>query len=305
MKVLIGFFYFLIFPGFLFSALIGLIAGWVDRKVTARIHYRVGPPWHQNFTDIVKLMGKEVIVPQKKLLFLLSPAFVILSSALAAGIIGRGIISADNSFNADLIIVLYLLSIPAISMIIAAAKSDSPLAVVGASREMRMVFAYELPFMLSIAAVVIKSSGSLQLGNILEYQIFSGSNIASLPGALAFFVSILCMQAKLGFVPFDASEAEQELAAGILVEYSGLPLAVYKLAKAVLLYTVPLFLIVLFMGKDLSPLFISLKYIGILVIMILIKNTNPRLRIDQAERFFRRIPTALAVIAVILALAGL
>lgn len=305
MKVLIGIFYFLIFPGFLFSALIGLIAGWVDRKVTARIHYRVGPPWHQNFTDIVKLMGKEVIVPQKKLLFLLSPAFVILSSALAAGIIGRGIISADNSFNADLIIVLYLLSIPAISMIIAAAKSDSPLAVVGASREMRMVFAYELPFMLSIAAVVIKSSGSLQLGNILEYQIFSGSNIASLSGALAFFVSILCMQAKLGFVPFDASEAEQELAAGILVEYSGLPLAVYKLAKAVLLYTVPLFLIVLFMGKDLSPLFISLKYIGILVIMILIKNTNPRLRIDQAERFFRRIPTALAVIAVILALAGL
>lgn len=305
MKVLIGFFNFLIFPGFLFSALIGLIAGWVDRKVTARIHYRVGPPWHQNFTDIVKLMGKEVIVPQKKLLFLLSPAFVILSSALAAGIIGRGIISADNSFNADLIIVLYLLSIPAISMIIAAAKSDSPLAVVGASREMRMVFAYELPFMLSIAAVVIKSSGSLQLGYILEYQIFSGSNIASLSGVLAFFVSILCIQAKLGFVPFDASEAEQELAAGILVEYSGLPLAVYKLAKAVLLYTVPLFLIVLFMGKDLSPLFISLKYIGILVIMILIKNTNPRLRIDQAERFFRRIPTGLAVIAVILALAGL
>lgn len=305
MKVLIGIFNFLIFPGFLFSALIGLIAGWVDRKVTARIHYRVGPPWHQNFTDIVKLMGKEVIVPQKKLLFLLSPVFVILSSALAAGIIGRGIISADNSFNVDLIIVLYLLSIPAISMIIAAAKSDSPLAVVGASREMRMVFAYELPFMLSIAAVVIKSSGSLQLGNILEYQIFSGSNIASLSGVLAFFVSILCMQAKLGFVPFDASEAEQELAAGILVEYSGLPLAVYKLAKAVLLYTVPLFLIVLFMGKDLSPLFISLKYIGILVIMILIKNTNPRLRIDQAERFFRRIPTALAVIAVILALAGL
>lgn len=305
MKVLIGIFNFLIFPGFLFSALIGLIAGWVDRKVTARIHYRVGPPWHQNFTDIIKLLGKEVIVPQKKLLFLLSPVFVILSSALAAGIIGRGIISADNSFNVDLIIVLYLLAIPAISMIIAAAKSDSPLAVVGASREIRMVFAYELPFMLSIAAVVIKSSGSLQLGNILEYQIFSGSNIASLSGALAFFVSILCMQAKLGFVPFDASEAEQELAAGILVEYSGLPLAVYKLAKAVLLYTVPLFLIVLFTGKDLSPLFISLKYTGILVIMILIKNTNPRLRIDQAERFFRRIPTALAVIAVILALAGL
>ncbi|MBU4346289.1 MAG: NADH-quinone oxidoreductase subunit H, partial [Candidatus Omnitrophica bacterium] len=57
-------FNYLIFPGFLFSAFIGLMAGWIDRKVTARIQWRVGPPWYQNFVDIIKLLGKETIVPE-------------------------------------------------------------------------------------------------------------------------------------------------------------------------------------------------------------------------------------------------
>jgi len=72
-----------------------------------------------------------------------------------------------------------------------------------------------------------------------------------------------------------------------------------------MLYTMPIFLIVLFMGKDLSPLFITLKYIGLLVVIILIKVTNPRLRIDQAMRFFWRLPTLIAVISIVLALIGL
>ena len=117
--------------------------------------------------------------------------------------------------------------------------------------------------------------------------------------------ALLCMQAKLGFVPFDASEAEQEIMGGVLIEYSGLPLAIFKLTKAIMLYTMPLFLIILFLAKDLSPLFLIGKYIGLLVIIILLKNTNPRLRIDQALRFFWRIPTLSAIIAIILALFGL
>ena len=59
-------FYFFIFPGFLFAASTGLLAGWIDRKVTARIQYRVGPPWYQNFADILKLLGKEIIVPANR-----------------------------------------------------------------------------------------------------------------------------------------------------------------------------------------------------------------------------------------------
>jgi NADH-quinone oxidoreductase subunit H len=92
--------------------------------------------------------------------------------------------------------------------------------------------------------------------------------------------------------------------AGVLIEYSGLTLAIFKLTKAILLYVLPLLLITLFWAKELSILALIGKYIAILVIIILIKNTNPRLRIDQAIRFFWGPLTILAVIAVILATIG-
>ncbi|MFH1248380.1 MAG: complex I subunit 1 family protein [Candidatus Omnitrophota bacterium] len=297
---------YLIFPGFLFSACVGLISGWIDRKVTARIQWRVGPPWYQNFVDIVKLLGKETIIPEgaAKLTFLLSPFLGLLSASLVATILGVTVRLPLESFVGDLIVVLYLLIIPAIAIIIGASASRNPLASIGASREMKLVLGYELPFILSIIVVIVKSAGSIQLGSILNHQINFGSNLVSWSGVLAFIVTIFCMQAKLCFVPFDASEAEQELMGGTFIEYSGLPLAIFKLTKAVLLYTIPLFLIILFWGSNLTPLALIGKYTALLVIIILIKNTNPRLRIDQALRFFWGPVTILAVIAVILAILG-
>jgi len=302
MKIL---FNYLIFPGFLFSACVGLISGWIDRKVTARIQWRVGPPWYQNFLDLVKLLGKETIVPSgAKITFLLSPVLGLLSTILVATILGVTVRLPLESFAGDLIVVLYLLIIPAIVIIIGASSSGNPLASIGASREMKLVLGYELPFILSIIVVIIKSAGSIQIGSILNHQINFGSNLASFSGMLAFLIAIICMQAKLGFVPFDMSEAEQEIMAGTLIEYSGLPLAIFKLTKAILLYTMPLLLIILFWGSNLTPLALIGKYIALLVIIILIKNTNPRLRIDQALRFFWGPATILAVIAVILATLG-
>ncbi len=302
MKIL---FNYLIFPGFLFAACVGLMAGWVDRKVTARIQWRVGPPWYQNFVDIAKLLGKETIVPEGAgVTFLLSPYIGLLSVILVATILGAAIRVPMGSFIGDLIVVLYLLVIPAISLIIGASSSRNPLASIGASREMKLVLAYELPFILSVIAIILKSQGAIRIGEILNHQMNFGSNISSLSGILAFIIAIFCMQAKLGFVPFDASEAEQEIMAGALIEYSGLPLAIFKLTKAILLYIMPLFLISLFWAGGLGPLALILKYIAILVIFILIKNTNPRLRIDQALKFFWGPVTLLAIAAVGLALIG-
>ncbi len=299
-------FNYLIFPGFLFSACVGLIAFWIDRKVTARLQWRVGPPWYQNFVDIAKLLGKETILPEgARITFLMAPYFGFLSIVLVATILGLGAGSLSAGFDGDLIVVLYLLVIPAISLIIGASSSRNPLASVGASRELKLVLGYELPFILSLVTIVIKSGGSIQLGQIIAHQMGSGSNIASLSGAAAFVAAIFCAQAKLGMTPFDASEAEQEIMGGALIEYSGLPLAIFKLTRAVMLYTMPLLLIVLFMGKDISPLFIIGKYVLILVIMILIKNTNPRLRIDQAMRFFWGPVALLAAIAAVLSVFGL
>ena len=108
------------------------------------------------------------------------------------------------------------------------------------------------------------------------------------------------MQAKLGLVPFDASEAETEIMGGIFIEYSGILLGVLKLTRFMMMAAVPLFLITVFWAG-----FSVWKYAVLLVIIILMRNTNPRVRIDQAMRFFWGKMTAIALIAVLLAVMGM
>ncbi|HOX54529.1 MAG: NADH-quinone oxidoreductase subunit H [Candidatus Omnitrophica bacterium] len=299
------FFNYFIFPGFLFTAVIGMLASWVDRKVTARVQWRQGPPWYQSFADFIKLLGKEVIVPrQNRRLFLVAPLLALASVTVVATLLGRSMLRPQESFLGDLIVVIYLLTIPATALILGASASANPLASVGASREIKLVLSYELPFLLSMAIVILKSGGLIRINDIIRYQMVNGSILSSASGAVAFVAAILCMQAKLGFVPFDMSEAEQEIMAGALIEYSGAPLAIFKLTKQMLLVVLPIFLISLFWANNLSVMWVILKYVILLVIIILIKNTNPRVKIDQATRFFWGPMTVICIIGVILALIG-
>ena len=304
-------FYFVIFPGFLFTAVAGLLASWIDRKVTARVQWRVGPPWWQNFADFIKLLGKETIVPQgtSKTTFLLAPIFGLAAVTIVSTLLWLTIINPASTFIGDLIVVLYLLTIPAIAVIIGGFASRNPLASLGASREMKLILSYELPFILVCLVPVIQAGGTIRLGEILNYQINNGMILGSLSGGLAFIVAILCMQAKLTLAPFDIPEAEQEIMAGPYIEYSGPTLAVFKLTRQMMLFVVPMFLVVLFLGGIIFSgwhiLWGILKYVILLVIIVLIRNTNPRVRIDQAVKFFWGPMTLLAIIAVLLALLGM
>jgi len=299
-------FNFLIFPGFLFTVIFGLASCWIDRKVTARIQWRVGPPWYQPLMDIVKLSIKEITIPRtaSKELFFFSPMIGLSAATLVSMLIWLpNIDPVSKGFSGDIIVVMYLLTLPAIAVILGASASGNPLASVGVSREIKLVMAYELPFIISLLVPVIKSGGMLRLGDIIAYQASHGAFLSSLSGIIAFIVMIFCMQAKLGLVPFDASEAETEIMGGVLIEYSGMLLAIFKLTKTMLMVVLPLFLITLFwQGFN----FLSIwKYIVLLVIIVLIRNTNPRVRIDQAVRFFWGKMTLLAILAVLLAIKGI
>jgi NADH-quinone oxidoreductase subunit H len=304
-------FYFIVFPGFLFTALVGLLVSWIDRKVTARVQWRVGPPILQPLYDFVKLLGKETIVPQagSRLTFLLSPLLGLAAVTIVSTILWLAMASPEVTFLGDLIVVIYLLTIPSISVIIGGFASGNPLASLGASREMKMILAYELPFILAIFTPVIKAHGVIRLGELLRYQWGNGIFLSSWSGFIAFVVAIICMQAKLALVPFDIPEAETEIIAGPYIEYSGAPLAVYKLTRWMMLFVVPIFLVIMFMGGIVFSgwhiLWGILKYVLLLVLIILIRNTNPRLRIDQAIKFFWGPMTILAVMGIILAFLGI
>jgi NADH-quinone oxidoreductase subunit H len=301
---------YLVVFGFLLTAVLGLVASWIDRKVTARVQYRVGPPFFQPFIDIVKLMGKETLIPKgsSKSMFLVAPVLGFASAVMVSAMLWMNNADSSRGFLGDVIVVIYLLALPSISIMLGGFASGNPLARVGSSREMKLMLGYELPFILAVLVPIIKSGYSLRLGEILGEQSLNGPFGLQASGILALAVFVPCVQAKLGLVPFDIPEAETEIIAGPMVEYSGMGLALFRLMKNMLLFTLPFFTVILFLNgfhfDGIRILYSVLKYIAILVVITVIRNTNPRLRIDQAMRFFWGPVTVVAVAAVILALLG-
>jgi len=274
-------FWIVVIPG---TVALGLIASWIVRKVSALVQWRVGPPLFQPAYDIMKLMGKEILIPQEaqQTVFLAAPLVGLAGILLLSIMLLRIGLAGDLEFIGDIIVAIYLMVLPSLALILGSSASASPHAAVGTSREMKLVMGYELSLVLAFIVVIIKTGGQLNLAAIAQH-----TPVFSISGLLAFLVALLCVQAKLGFVPFDIAEAETELGSGVMMEYSGALLAVWKLIQAIMLVALPLFLVVVFLGGFGASLWPGLvKYVVVLVLLILIKNTNPRVRIDQAMKFF-------------------
>jgi len=301
MDILMTGVYILFFPGFFTVVILGLLSSWIERNVTARVQYRKGPPLLQPFYDVVKLLGKETMLPKQgsKFMFIIAPLIGFVSISMVAVILMLRPLLA-TSFVGDLIVVVYLLTLPSLALIIGGAASGNPLASQGASREIKLILAYELPFLIVIALIVYKAGFKIDLQSLS-----ATSGLGSVSGIMAFIIVLLCVQAKLGFTPFDIAEAETEIMSGPYIEYSGPLLSVFKITQSLMLFTLPIFMITLFWGGiwfyGWELLWFIIKYVVILVLIIVIKNTNPRIRIDQALKFFWGFCTITAVTAFVLA----
>jgi NADH-quinone oxidoreductase subunit H len=295
-------FAFVVFPGFVFTASVGLVLTWVDRFVSARVQWRKGPPLYQPFADMLKLLLKQTVVPAgaSKTTFLLAPILGFAAMCVTAVLLFYVNFFPRGSFVGDLIVLVYLFALPPIAVIIGASASRNPLSAVGASREMTLYLGYELPFLLALAVPVIRTGGAIRLGDLVLAQQAGGPFLYSVSGVIAAVIVLICIQAKLGYPPFDIAEAEQEIMSGVLIEYSGVPLAMFRLTRAMMFFLMPCFLVTVFWG-GLTSWWAILKFLAIAVLIILIKNTNPRFKIEHALRFFWFILGALGIAAVILA----
>jgi NADH-quinone oxidoreductase subunit H len=297
---------FLLFPGLLFTAVAGLLTSWVDRKVTAMVQMRVGPPFLQPFYDLRKFFIKETCVPEGGAtgLFLVAPLIGFAGVTLASMILWRSLIDVEATFVGDLIVLIYLLMMPALGVVLGSFASRNPLASIGGSREIKLMLAYELPLVLAVLVPVIQAE-SIRLGDLA-----SGAPAGSVSGVLALLAAIACMQAKLTIVPFDMPEAETELSGGVFIEYSGPPLGIYKLTRAMMLFTMPVFLLTLFFGGIATAPGLAAKLWGLLIwfllvaLTVVLRNTTPRVRTDQAVKFFWGPVSLLALVAVVLAWLG-
>ncbi|MCJ7553529.1 MAG: NADH-quinone oxidoreductase subunit H, partial [Ignavibacteriaceae bacterium] len=271
--------------------------------------YRVGPPFLQNFNDFFKLLGKETIIVKDGVhsMFVLAPFVSFGMLVLVSAIIGTALFF-NYSFGGDLIVIMYLLMMFSVMVVLGGSASGNVYSSLGAGREIKLLLADELAFILVLLVPIIKSGYQLELGNILSSQQSSGMFIGSASGIIAFIIGLLCIQAKMTLPPFHIPEAETEIVEGPFVEYSGPLLGFWKLNHFMMFVVFPFMLVLLFWGgfsfNGIEILWSVLKYLLIVVLMIIIKNTNPRIRIDTALNFFWKYATPLTLVAIVLAVFG-
>ena len=311
--------YVLIFPGFLFCFLAGMLLCGIDRKLVAKMQKRVGPPILQPFYDFFKLCGKETIIPAaaSKTTFLMAPLVGLAALVVIQLFIPVFSFSAFSGM-ADVIVILYLLLIPAMSIILGGAASGSPYAGVGLSREMVTIISCELPLVLVLLAVA-KTVGSamgtglcFSLSDIAAYQAMNGSLITKLSMIPAAAAMLLIIPGETGNHPFDAAEAETEICEGLLAEYSGAPLGVFKLSHAIKMLTLTSLFVALFLG-GLGTGIVALDGIILFLLCVVLTAVSisfvhaitARLKIEQIFKFYWTLVTGLALISLVLAWYGL
>ncbi len=299
-----------IFPGFLFLSVYGFALDFIDRKLYARMQNRVGPPWYQPIADFFKLIGKKTLIPvdANKTMFTVMP--LVSLAAVAAGFLYVPVFgqNAVFSFEGDLIIVLYFLTVPPLAMFLAGWYSRGVYATIGATRILTQMFVYEVPLFISLLAPTLITGTWSISGMTSFYTAHPLYALINLPAAV---VALISFQCKLERAPFDTPEAETEIVSGALVEYGGRLLAFFKMTHTCeLVLVVSLFSAVFlpFMSGNvfLDFLLYIAKTLIILLILTLMRVSMARLKINNIVSFCWKIlaPVALGQVVLNLLIRG-
>ncbi|HEY7589100.1 MAG TPA: complex I subunit 1 family protein [Thermoplasmata archaeon] len=285
--------YVLLFPGFLFALAYAFFLEFLDRKIAARMQARVGPPLFQPFADFIKLLGKEVIDVQgvDRKAYDIAPLLA-LAAVMSAFLYVPVVAGSPVAFQGDLVVVLYLLTLPTVILFVLGWLSRNVFATVGGVRAVTQLFIYEVPFFLALLAPALMA-GTWSISEIVAWQ--QRNLWFAVLQPIGFVVALIGLQAKLERTPFDIPEAETEIVAGPWTELTGRRLALMHLAMDVNLVVGSALVAALFLGGPLVPwtitpawlsglvgfgLFLA-KTLAILLVLASIKVATGRIRIDQ------------------------
>jgi NADH-quinone oxidoreductase subunit H len=290
-----------VFPGFGFVFVCALAFQWIDRRVTARLQGRIGPPWFQPLADFVKLMTKEDLLPtgaSERICAILP--LVSLASVLTASLYIPVAGKAASGFEGDLIVVLFLLTVPALAYFVAGWVSVGVYSIIGGSRSLLQYFSYEVPFLMALSGPAILS-GSWSISLIATQQQSQGV-WAVFVQPLGFLLAVVGLMGKLKRTPFDIPKAKSEVLAGPLTEFSGRKLALWHLGLD-MKTVVGIFLLTnAFLGGSgsgtgaLSVFSFALKALLILLILSVTSVLYARMRIDQLADLGWRVLAPLALL---------
>jgi NADH-quinone oxidoreductase subunit H len=285
------------FPAGISLILSGMLYEWADRKLVARFQNRIGPRWFQPLADTIKLLSKEEITPHgiNNFLFYGLP-IVALSGALTAALYTPVLgFTPIYSFQGDLIVSLYLLSLLTMCTGLAGWNSTSRFSLVGATRSLTQLFAYEAPFLLALLGPAM-AAGSWMIKDVSTY---ASNHWMFITQPVGFIVALIGLMGKLELPPFDAPEAETEIVAGALTEYSGRGLALFHIGKSVELVVAISLVTAFYLGGIGNPLIFILKTLAILLFLATLQSMLTRLRIDQTVGMWWRFGALLALLQIL------
>ncbi len=290
----------LLFPGGLFVMASGLLYEWVDRKLLARFQNRIGPRWFQPLADVVKLLSKEEVLPEgvNSFLFYMLPVFALTGALTAALYVPMAGFAPAYSFNGDLVVTIYMLSLLTLCLGLAGANTINRFSLVGATRTLTQLFSYEAPFLLALLGPAL-AAGSWQIGVVNDY-VRQAPVWMMISQPIGFLVAMVGLMGKLELPPFDSPEAETEIVAGALTEYSGRGFALFRLGKNVELVIGLTLVAAFYLGGLHNPIDFLLKTLGLLLVLAFFQSLFARLRIDQVVGLWWRIGALLALLNVLL-----
>ena len=300
----------------IFVLLTVLILVWLERKISADLQSRVGPNrtggrfgLMQTMADALKLLMKEDTIPHcaDRVVFILAPFLVFVPALLVFLVVpftDQWLVKYLRDLNLGVLFVIAVSALPVIGLLMAGWGSNNKYAMLGAMRAVAQGMSYEIPLVLAMVCVVV-AAGSLKVGDIVGAQLGGHWFITRFPLQLAFVIYLIAGMAEVNRVPFDLPEAESELVAGYFTEYSGMRFALFFLAEFAHLFFVAAFATTLFFGAWEGPVlppavWFLIKTYAIIILIMWIRWTVPRLRIDQVMSFAWKLLVPASLLAVAL-----
>ncbi len=309
--------YALVFPGLLFLVASALFLQYVDRKLLARMQNRVGPPVVQPLADLLKVLAKEDVIPGGVDARALGLIPLLAFAAVATAFLYMPVVGPSPlAFQGDLVVALYLLTLPSILLFLVGWMSRNVFATIGGVRAVTQLFIYEVPLFLALLGPAL-AAGSWSISDVAAWQ--ANHPWSALLQPIGFTVALVGLQAKLERAPFDIPEADTEIVAGPWTELTGRKLAVMRLSMDMALVAGVVLVADLFLGGPATPFAVpgawapalgfavlAAKALGILGLLAVVRAAVGRVRLDQLSRFGWRYltPASLGQVALVLLMQG-
>jgi NADH-quinone oxidoreductase subunit H len=298
-----------------FLLVILLLLIWLERKLVARIQDRIGPNrvggrygLLQAVADAIKMLTKEFITPAgaDRIAYNLAPLIIVVSALLMWAVIpfAPGVIGTD--LNVGVFYILAISSVSVVALLLAGWGSNNKYALLGAFRSVAQLVSYEVPMVMALL-IPVMLTGSMSMQEIVQSQ--QVWYIVAVPiSALIFLISAL---AELGRTPFDLLEAESEIVAGYHIEYSGMKFGMFMMAEFLNTFFMSALFTTIYLGGWRGPsaveypllgmLYFFIKTFAVLFVIIWIRGTFPRVRIDQLLNFNWKflVPLTLVLILIV------